>query len=224
MRRQPKPVRSVVFQALKSRSVVGCQPMIRSVVCRVRWMTWQASRTISPMKRRNREATYLRRPAGTCVISGNSGRIDTTTAKQAPLGQHARVANPGIGSRKRGESAGRFFERHRAFVPHLRSVSPFTVPVRCGASAYIGEGKLSGLGADADSSSDDEERRRRRVPADVSAVAVASVRRITPAASRTNVPAVPRKQRSGDAVDTGVQRGRLPVVRGSSTVKLSAGP
>lgn len=40
-----KPVRSMARQALNSRSVVGCQPMIRNVVRRVRRMTWRVGRS-----------------------------------------------------------------------------------------------------------------------------------------------------------------------------------
>ncbi len=53
----PKPVRSVAPQTLNSLSTEGCHPMIRSVVCRARRMTWQGSRIISRMNVRNSMAT-----------------------------------------------------------------------------------------------------------------------------------------------------------------------
>ena len=75
MGRQAKPlgnaVRSIVRHALNSRPVVGCQPMMRSVVCRARRMTWQDSRIISRMKRRNSMANYFRRSALRCIIIAN---------------------------------------------------------------------------------------------------------------------------------------------------------
>ena len=67
-RRQPKPVLSMVRQTLNSRSVVGCQPMILSVVRRARRMTCQGTRIISRTKRLNSMATYFRRSAFRCII------------------------------------------------------------------------------------------------------------------------------------------------------------
>ncbi len=46
-----------------SRSAEGCQPMMRSVVCRARRMTWQGSRIISRTNVLNPIATYFFRSA-----------------------------------------------------------------------------------------------------------------------------------------------------------------